>query len=48
MTLRENVLFAKPLKQQWYDHVIDACALRSDFDVLPGGDLTEIGERVKN
>lgn len=28
--------------------VLEACALRPDLDVLPAGDLTEIGERGIN
>ena len=26
-TLRENILFGKPFQPQWYNRVIDACAL---------------------
>ena len=26
--------------------MIHTCALRTDLDILPGGDLTEIGEKV--
>lgn len=29
-----------------YNKVIDACALRADFQMLPAGDDTEIGEKV--
>ena len=35
------------MDQVLYDRVIDACALRPDLDVLPAGDSTEIGEKVK-
>ena len=44
-SVRENILFGKPYDRKWYDAVIDACALRPDLDMLPNGDLTEIGER---
>ncbi|KAK7542528.1 ABC multidrug transporter-like protein [Phyllosticta citribraziliensis] len=44
-TVKENIIFGKPLRQEWYDAVVDACALRADFDMLPNGDQTEIGER---
>ena len=44
-TVKENVLFGKEMDQHWYNTVIDACALRPDLDMLPAGDLTEIGER---
>lgn len=44
-SVRQNVLFGKDHDRRWYDEVIDACALRPDLDMLPHGDLTEIGER---
>ncbi|KAK8218735.1 ABC transporter [Phyllosticta capitalensis] len=44
-TVQKNIIFGKPMRQEWYDAVVDACALRADFDMLPNGDLTEIGER---
>jgi ATP-binding cassette subfamily C (CFTR/MRP) protein 1 len=44
-TVKENITFGKPFDQDWYDEVVDACALRPDLDMLPNGDLTEIGER---
>ena len=44
-TVRENILFGKEYDRQWYDMVIDACALRPDLEMLPNGDQTEIGER---
>ena len=44
-SVRENILFGKPYDRKWYDAVIDACALRPDIEMLPNGDMTEIGER---
>ncbi|KAH8664304.1 P-loop containing nucleoside triphosphate hydrolase protein [Xylariales sp. PMI_506] len=44
-TLRENIIFGKPLDRPWYKEVVDACALQPDLDMLPNGDATEIGER---
>jgi ATP-binding cassette subfamily C (CFTR/MRP) protein 1 len=44
-TVKDNIVFSKTFKQDWYDSVVDACALRPDFDMLPNGDMTEIGER---
>jgi ATP-binding cassette subfamily C (CFTR/MRP) protein 1 len=44
-TLKENILFGKPEESDWYNEVVDACALRPDLEILPDGDLTEIGER---
>lgn len=29
-----------------YQRVLEACALLQDLEVLPGGDLAEIGEKV--
>ncbi|OCK82842.1 hypothetical protein K432DRAFT_402511 [Lepidopterella palustris CBS 459.81] len=44
-SVKENIVFGKPFKSKWYNEVVDACALRPDFDMLPNGDQTEIGER---
>lgn len=44
-SVKENILFGKPYDRKWYDAVIDACALRPDLEMLPNGDMTEIGER---
>jgi ATP-binding cassette subfamily C (CFTR/MRP) protein 1 len=44
-SVRENIIFGKDFDQEWYDEVVDACALRADLDMLPAGDKTEIGER---
>ena len=44
-TVRENILFGKEMDKSWYNEVVDACALRPDLEMLPNGDLTEIGER---
>uniref|UniRef100_A0A1I8BIX4 ABC-type glutathione-S-conjugate transporter n=1 Tax=Meloidogyne hapla TaxID=6305 RepID=A0A1I8BIX4_MELHA len=52
-TVRENIFFSildegeKP-DLELYARVVDACALKSDFLVLPEGDQTEIGERGIN
>ncbi|XP_026315311.1 multidrug resistance-associated protein 1-like isoform X2 [Hyposmocoma kahamanoa] len=47
-TLQDNIVFGKQLDKLKYNNVIDVCALKSDFDVLPGGDQTEIGEKGIN
>lgn len=44
-TVRKNILFGKDYDRKWYNDVIDACALRADLDILPNGDMTEIGEK---
>ena len=45
-TLRDNIVFGLDFDQDWYDKVVEACALQQDLDMLPAGDLTEIGEKV--
>ncbi|XP_055920592.1 multidrug resistance-associated protein 1-like [Eupeodes corollae] len=47
-TLRDNIVFGKPYDRKRYQKVIDACALRSDFQMLAAGDMTEIGEKGIN
>lgn len=44
-SVRENIVFGKDYNRKWYDEVVDACALRPDLEMLPNGDMTEIGER---
>ena len=45
-TLRENILFGKTYDPKRYGKVISNCALSHDLGILPGGDMTEIGEKV--
>ncbi|KAK7918825.1 hypothetical protein WMY93_010109 [Mugilogobius chulae] len=47
-TLRDNILFGKPFQEPKYRCVLEACALTPDLEVLPGGDMTEIGEKGIN
>ncbi|XP_055006086.1 ATP-binding cassette sub-family C member 3 isoform X5 [Boleophthalmus pectinirostris] len=47
-TLRDNILFGKPYQEAKYRCVLEACALTPDLEVLPGGDMTEIGEKGIN
>ncbi|KAF3609944.1 hypothetical protein DY000_02047561 [Brassica cretica] len=47
-TVRDNILFGAPFDKEKYERVIDVTALRHDLELLPGGDLTEIGERGVN
>lgn len=44
-SIRENILFGKAMDENWYNLVLDACALQADLAMLPRGDATEIGER---
>ncbi|KAI9598139.1 hypothetical protein BDF19DRAFT_433612 [Syncephalis fuscata] len=47
-TLRENILFGHAYDPDFYQKTIEACALTQDFEMLPGGDQTEIGEKGIN
>eukprot|EP00058_Branchiostoma_floridae_P021695 XP_002607185.1 hypothetical protein BRAFLDRAFT_118636 [Branchiostoma floridae] len=47
-TLRDNILFGKRLNNCQYKEVLEACALGPDLEMLPGGDMTEIGEKGIN
>ena len=44
-TVKENIIFGHRFNQQFYDAVLDACAIRQDLGVLVDGDETEIGEK---
>ncbi|GAA5962545.1 hypothetical protein JCM21900_003672 [Sporobolomyces salmonicolor] len=44
-TLRANVLFGRPFDEERYWACVRAAALLPDFDQLPAGDLTEVGEK---
>ncbi|XP_072737295.1 ATP-binding cassette sub-family C member 3 isoform X1 [Ciconia boyciana] len=46
--LKDNILFGQVLNEQKYQNVLEACALKTDLEVLPGGDQTEIGEKGIN
>jgi ABC-type multidrug transport system fused ATPase/permease subunit len=45
-TVKDNILFGKDYNHKRYRKALDACALTQDLDMLPGGDQTEIGEKV--
>ncbi|CAK9142859.1 unnamed protein product [Ilex paraguariensis] len=47
-TVRENILFGSNFEREGYWKTIDVTALQHDLDLLPGHDLTEIGERGVN
>ncbi|CDO94121.1 unnamed protein product [Kluyveromyces dobzhanskii CBS 2104] len=44
-TVRNNILFNSPYNENRYNAVISACGLKRDFEILSGGDQTEIGEK---
>jgi len=45
-TVRDNILFGSEYNEEKYNRIVDACTLRTDFDILDNGDLTLIGEKV--
>lgn len=45
MSIKDNILFGGELDEERYEAVVDACALRTDFDILEDGDDTEIGAK---
>ena len=45
-TVKDNILFGKQFTNKRYQSVLEACALKQDLQILPGGDHTEIGEKV--
>ncbi|XP_050687068.1 multidrug resistance-associated protein 1-like [Eriocheir sinensis] len=47
-TLRDNITWGQPYDPKRYRKVVRACALLQDFDMLPAGDMTEIGENGIN
>lgn len=44
-TVKENIVFGLPYDEKLYNEVIYSCSLENDLQILPAGDLTEIGER---
>ncbi|CAE6434162.1 unnamed protein product [Rhizoctonia solani] len=44
-TIRENILFSHRYDEEFYNLVLDACALRPDLALFNHGDLTEVGEK---
>ncbi|OIW20357.1 hypothetical protein TanjilG_09517 [Lupinus angustifolius] len=47
-TVRDNVLFGSAFDPARYGRSINVTELKHDLELLPGGDLTEIGERGVN
>ncbi|XP_040836568.1 multidrug resistance-associated protein 1-like isoform X1 [Ochotona curzoniae] len=43
--LQENILFGSTMQKQFYEQILEACALLPDLEQLPNGDQTEVGER---
>ncbi|GAB2228026.1 hypothetical protein Droror1_Dr00009855 [Drosera rotundifolia] len=47
-TIRDNILYGKPMDQERYEKAIKASALDKDINSFPHDDLTEIGQRGIN
>ncbi|XXG45908.1 hypothetical protein AAC387_Pa02g0869 [Persea americana] len=47
-TIRDNILYGKPMNKNRYEKAIKVCALDKDIDNFDHGDLTEIGQRGLN
>ncbi|WVZ96875.1 hypothetical protein U9M48_042457 [Paspalum notatum var. saurae] len=47
-TVRDNVLFGKPMNNDEYEKAIRCCALEKDIENFQHGDMTEIGQRGLN
>ncbi|XP_043293739.1 ATP-binding cassette sub-family C member 11 isoform X3 [Cervus canadensis] len=47
-SVRENILMGSQYDEAWYLQVLHCCSLNHDLEILPFGDMTEIGERGLN
>lgn len=44
-SIRQNILFGQPMELKKYQNVVKVCALEKDFDLLPFGDSSIVGEK---
>jgi ABC-type multidrug transport system fused ATPase/permease subunit len=47
-TIKDNILFGLPYNETRYQKVLFACALEKDLDMLPDGEMTDIGANGVN
>ncbi|KAG9134357.1 hypothetical protein Leryth_016243 [Lithospermum erythrorhizon] len=47
-SIRDNIIFGSSLDTQKYQDTLEKCSLLDDIELMPYGDLTEIGERGVN
>jgi ATP-binding cassette subfamily C (CFTR/MRP) protein 1 len=44
-TVMNNILFNKPYEEAKYNNMVEMCQLKPDFQLLAGGDKTELGDK---
>lgn len=44
-TVRENICFGRPFEEERYWKAVRDACLETDLEMLPNGDMTEVGER---
>ncbi|KAI0768063.1 P-loop containing nucleoside triphosphate hydrolase protein [Trametes elegans] len=44
-TVRDNIIFGRPFDEDRYWKAVHDACLEADLDLLPNGDMTEVGER---
>lgn len=44
-TIRENICFGRPFEEEKYWNAVRAACLEPDLEMLPYGDMTEVGEK---
>lgn len=47
-TIRDNIIFGEPFRPRRYENVLISCCLKQDIDLMPDGDMTEIGTNGLN
>jgi len=48
LTVKDNILFGQAFDEAKYREALRICELERDLEILPAGDLTEIGEKGIN
>merc|ERR1712127_645107 len=43
-TVKDNILFGRQFNEKIYNEVLQASCLATDLNIMPAGDMTEIGE----